>query len=320
MFNQGMTVGGYLDTWLDTVIKGSVRYSTYTSYNGYINNHIKRFMGGDILAETKTANVQGLVAKLVEEGRIGARTIGIIIGMLKNALGYAEEYELIMKNPCRKIRLPKVEEDEVEIFDDNEQTRIEKAVFKSGDNRYYGALLTLYTGVRIGELCALKWCNVDFANKCLYIKKSLNRTARNDDSGKKTIMAECEPKTKKSKRIIQLPDFILKLLRKLKSESSSDYVLSMKSGKYVHPRTMQTLHKKLLLKAGVSYNNFHVLRHTFATRASENTDAKTVSDTLGHTNTMITVNRYMHSQREQKQRMMNGLNTYFNRKKIAAYL
>ena len=319
MFNQGMTVGGFLDSWLETVIKGSVRYSTYTSYKGYINNHINRFIGDDALAETKPANIQEFVSKLIEDGRIGARTIGIIVRLMSHAFSYAEDYELILRNPCRRIRLPKVEEEEVEIFDNTEQTRIEKAVLNSGDNRNYGVLLTLYTGLRIGELCALKWENVDFGNKCLYIRKSLNRAERNDGSGKKTMMVECEPKTKKSKRIIQLPDFIIKILRKLKSESNSQYVFSMKNGKFVHPRTMQMLHKKLLAAAGVSYNNFHVLRHTFATRAGANGDAKTVSDTLGHSNAMITVNRYMHSQREQKQRMMNGLDKYFKGKKIAVF-
>jgi len=318
---EEITLGGFLEMWLERVVKGSVRYSTYTSYRGYVANHIIRLIADVALKELKPIHIQEFVWKLAEEGRIGARTIRIIISVLKNALGYAEDYELIVKNPCRRIRLPKVEEDEVEIFDNTEQTRIEKAVLNSGDNRCYGVLFTLYTGLRIGELCALRWENVDFPNRCIYIKKSLNRAARNDGSGKKTMMVECEPKTKKSKRIIQLPDFILGILRKLKAESNSVYVFSMKSGKYIHPRTMQMLHKKLLKAAGVSYNNFHVLRHTFATRAGESSgDAKTVSDTLGHSNAMITLNRYMHSQREQKQRMMNGLNKYFNGKKIAAFL
>lgn len=316
MFNQKITVGEYLDTWLESVIKNSVRFSTYISYNGYITNHIKRFMGKQILAETRTINIQSLVGRLVAENRLGARTIRIIIGMLKNAFSYAEDYELIVKNPCRRIRLPKVEEEEVKIFSNSEQTRIEKAVFSMDDNRYFGILLTLYTGVRIGELCALKWENVDLRNKCIYIKKSINRVERNNCSDKKTMMQECEPKTKKSKRTIQLPKFIIEVLRKIKKESNSEYVFSMKNGKFIQPRTMQVLHQKLLEKAGVTYKNFHVLRHTFASRAGENSDAKTISDTLGHTNAMITINRYMHSQQHQKQRMMNGLNKYFTDKKI----
>ena len=319
MDNQTITVGEFLDTWLETVIKSSVRYSTYTAYLGYINNHIKRHIDNVLLAALKPIMVQEFVAKLTEEGRIGARTIGIIIRMMSHAFCYAEDYDIIVKNPCRRIRIPKVEEEEVEIFTEYEQTKIEKAVFVAGtkDNRYYGILFTLYTGLRIGELCALRWENIDYKNRCLHIKKSMNRAARNDNSGKKTIMIEGEPKTRKSKRIIQLPYFIIKIFKQLQVESNSEFVFSMKNGKFVHPRTMQILHKKLLEMAGVNYNNFHVLRHTFATRAGANSDVKTVSDTLGHSNAMITINRYMHSQREQKQRMMNGLNTYFKNKKIA---
>jgi integrase len=317
--DKQIKLGEYLENWLETVIKGSVRYSTYVSYSGYIYNHIKRFMWEEELGDIKPANIQGFVGQLVDEGRICARTIGCVIGLLSNAFSYAEDYELILRNPCRRIRLPKVEETEVEIFNSSEQMRIEKAVFSSEDKRYYAVLLTLYTGVRIGELCALRWENVDFGNKCIYVKKQLSRAKRNDGSGKKTMLVEQEPKTKKSKRIIQLPDFIVKVLRKLKSESNSVYVFSMKDGGFIQPRTMQLLHKKLLEQAGVTYNKFHVLRHTFATRAGELTDPKTVSDTLGHTTTLITLNRYTHSQREQKQKMMNGLNSYFEKKKICDF-
>jgi len=317
--NKEITVKEFLLSWLERVIKDSVRYSTYTSYNGYIKNHIIRHIGDIPLVELKQATIQGFVNAMVAEGRLGARTIGIIISMLRHALGYAEDYEYIVKNPCRRIRLPKVDEVEVEIFNNAEQTRIEKAVINSKDNRYYGLLITFYTGMRIGELCALRWSNVDFAEKCIYVKKSMNRAARNDDSGKKTIMLEQEPKTKKSKRRIELPDFIVKILRKLKAESNSEYVFSMKNGSFVHPRTMQNIHKRLLAVADVKYNKFHVLRHSFATRASEiNADVKTVSETLGHSDTRITLNRYTHSLLEQKQKMMGGLNLYFKKKNIAA--
>lgn len=312
------TLGGFLDKWIETVIKNNVRYSTYVAYRGYIENHIKRFIGGNALSEIKPPVIQDFVRKLTEEKRLGARTIGIVVGMLSNAFGYAEDCELVIRNPCRRIRLPKVEEEEVTVFGDREQTRIEKAVLNSDDSRCFGVLLSLYTGIRIGELCALRWNNIDFENKCMRIRKSLNRIPCDDGSGRKTVMTESDPKTKKSKRIIQLPDFLIKILRKLKKESNSEYVFSMKNGKFVHPRTMQNLHKRLLERAGVPYGNFHVLRHTFATRAAElNTDPKTISETLGHTNTMITLNRYTHSLKEQKQKMTKGLNGYFKDKKIA---
>jgi len=316
MFKQAITFAEYLDLWLEKIVKESVRYNTYTSYKGYINNHIKKFLGSYSLVLLKPANIQEFVSQLVDSTAICARTIGLIVGMIGNALSYAEDYELIIKNPCRRIRLPKVEASEVAIFNNDEQTLIERAVLASQDKRAYAILLALYTGLRIGEVCALRWENVDFANYCIYIKKSINRIAQNKDCKTKTIWAECEPKTKKSNRTIQLPKFILKILQQLKATSSSPYVFSMKNGSFVQPRTMQAIHKRVLKKAGVDYKNFHVLRHTFATRAGANGDVKTVSDTLGHSNVMITLNRYMHSQQEQKQRMMEGLNKYFKDKKL----
>jgi integrase len=313
---QNIILSKFLDKWLETVIKIGTRYSTYTSYKGYINNHIKRLISDVPIPDLKPIIIQDFVYKLTAEKRLSARTIGIIVTMLSSALNYAEDYEFIERNPCRRIRLPKVEEKEVEVFTQNEQKRIENEILKSEDKRYYGILITLYTGMRIGELCALKWENVDFDKKCISIKKSLNRISRDDNSNKKTVMAEQEPKTKKSKRIIHLPDFIVKILRKLKTERKGEYVVSAKDGKFVQPRTMQILHKKLLKKANVPYNNFHALRHTFATRAAElNTDPKTVSETLGHTNTQITLNRYTHSLYEQKQIMTKRFDNYFKNKK-----
>ena len=182
-------------------------------------------------------------------------------------------------------------------------------------------MLTLYTGLRVGELCGLRWSDISLATKSLKIKASLNREASDATCKKKTKMKLSDPKTKKSKRIIELPSFIADLLKRLKCESNSDYVFSMKNGKFVDPRTMQFLFKKLLEKAGVSPKKFHALRHTFATRAAEQgADPKTVSETLGHSNTNITLNRYTHSLKESKVKMMKGFDQFFKDKKIATFL
>jgi site-specific recombinase XerD len=124
MDEQAKTLGEFCDEWLETVIKGAVGYSTYIYYSGYINNHIKRFMGDKPLVEIRATTVQQFVYALIEEKRLSARTIDIIVTMLKSALNYAEDYEYIVKNPCRRIKLPKVEEQEVEVFTNTEQTRI----------------------------------------------------------------------------------------------------------------------------------------------------------------------------------------------------
>jgi integrase len=310
----------FLDEWLETVMHGNVRYATWAAYGGYINNHIKRLIGDVPLDELTPPLLQKFIHDLTEEGRIGARTIGIVVTTLKSTLLYAEDCDYIMKSPCRRLKLPRVEEEEVVVFANDEQTRIERAVANSDDKRHIGILLTLYTGVRIGELCALKWENVDFNERVIYVKASLSRTATDKGSKRKTEMKPQEPKTKKSKRSIHLPNFLVKILRELKKTSDSEYVFSGPTGKFVHPRTMQVLYKKLLASIGIRYIKFHGLRHTFATRAIEtNADVKTISVTLGHTNAMITINRYTHSLIEQKRKMTFGLNAYFENKKIAVF-
>jgi integrase len=166
--------------------------------------------------------------------------------------------------------------------------------------------------LRIGEVCGLKWNSIDFTHSELTVKSSLNRVINYDGKKKKTSVIEIEPKTKKSRRTILLPKFLCQILKRLKRDSKSDYCISMKSGKAVEPRMMQVIYTKLLKTAEIAYVNFHTLRHTFATRAIELcADVKTLSEVLGHANTMITVNRYAHSLTEQKHKMMNGFDNLY---------
>jgi integrase len=310
------TLGEYLDFWLEKVVKVSARYSTYTAYQGYIKNHIKPILGNVVLSELKTVQIQEFVSSLANGQRLGARTIGIVITMLGNALNYAEDYEYILKNPCKRLKLPKITEEEVVAFSNDEHTRIEKAIIASAEPRMIGFMIMLYTGVRLGELCALKWEQVDLKTKCMWVKFSMTRIV-NVMGKTKTVMSISEPKTKQSKRTIILPDFICDRLKTLRKSSNSDYVISEPSGTFVNPRTMQKLFKKLLAETKVYPRKLHTLRHTFTVRALElGADVKTVSVTLGHSDATITLNRYAHSLIEQKQKIMRGLNNYFKSKGI----
>jgi integrase len=336
--NEQKTLGEFLDDWLETVIRGNVRQSTYAAYRGYVENHIKPNIGVEILAELSAERLQRFVAKLCGKS-LAIKTVRSVFLMLRSALKCAVDYGYMDKNSCDRVRMPKLVERESTAISKTAQRRLEEAVINSGDTRHIGILICLYTGLRIGEVCGLKWDYVDFARKQLVVKVSLNRVACYDCGEKKTILAETEPKTKKSRRTIPLPEFLLRLLRDLKEKqksekrelrtdmgrklkrgsgkyevradsgkelkSGSGYVISMKSGKPVEPRLMQILYKKLLQSAGIEYVSFHTLRHTFATRAIEaGADVKTLSEVLGHSNTMITVNRYTHSLYEQKRKMM----------------
>jgi integrase len=309
----------YLDRWIGTTIKGNVRHNTYSAYQGYIKNHIVPNLGELQLFEVKADIIQQFIFDLGNK-ELSPKTIHVIASMLSSALQCATNYEYIFKNPCAKMRLPKVEEKEVEVFTEDEQDKIVKAVLKSRDKRHLGILICLYTGLRIGELCALKWSNVDFVGASINIKEALSKAEIIDSNGKKRIMlTEQEPKTKKSKRLIPLPEFLCDILKRHAQSSNSEYVISMPTGNRVHPRTMQRLYTKLIGEAGVAYKKFHTQRHTFATRAIENmADIKTLSEILGHSNATITINRYVHSLAEQKRKIMQNMSDYYIRKQKTA--
>lgn len=305
------TVGEFLNYWLEQIVRGSVRQSTYMAYRGYIVNHLQERIGGEVLADLRAERLQGVIAELQAKG-LASKTIRSIMLMLRGALKVAVDYEYIVKNPCDKTRLPRLEEKEIVIFDKSDQRRLEKTIAESGDARDYGVLICLYIGLRIGELCGLKWDSINFEQKTIGIRNSLNRVITYDGGTKKTTLVETAPKTKKSRRTIPLPPFLCQLLKEMKRKSNSEYVVSMKNGKAVEPRLMQVVYTTLLKATGIAYVSFHTLRHTFATRAIEaGADIKTVSEILGHANAMITVNRYAHSLFEQKRKLMDKLNALY---------
>jgi integrase len=273
------------------------------------------------LCELKPDIMQRFVGELANnrESRLSAKSVCAVFSILSGALQCAVEYGYIMKNPCSKTRLPKITENEVRIFSREEQEKIECAIIHSDDKRTIAVLVCLYTGIRIGELCALKWENISFANNYLNIKQSMTRVKNlGDEQGAKTKIIFEEPKTAKSKRLLPLPDFLVLILKKMKQGSQSDFIFSVDGIKPLQPRTLQFIYKRLLVQADVEYRNFHALRHTFATRAIEfGVDVKTVSEALGHSNSAITINRYTHSLMEQKQNMMQRFDNFYVNKKAS---
>lgn len=314
-----MKLQDFLNQWLTTAIMGSVQTSTYMIYNNYISNHINPVIGEKELDELKTEHIQNFVRRLADNDKkkLSPRTINFIFSMLRSVFEYAVEYGYIIKNPCLKIRLLKLKEKEIEIFNRAEQSKIEQTIIKSEDKRNIAIMVCLYTGLRIGELCALKWENINFDSGQLNIKQSMIRIKNLDISENfKTKLVLEEPKTVKSKRLIPIPDFLRLMLAEFKKESNSQYIFTLNWNKPIQPRTLQNIYKRLLEKAGVKYRNFHTLRHTFASRAIElGIDVKTVSEILGHSNTNITINRYTHSLMEQKEKMMIQFNNYYFKEK-----
>lgn len=172
----------------------------------------------------------------------------------------------------------------------------------------FGVLLCMYTGIRIGEVCALKWESIDFSEGILSIRETLQRIQVMDVGAcKKTKIVITEPKSKKAIRDIPLPGFVLEYATSLKQNPKS-YILTGCSDRYIEPRSLQYTFKKYTKECGLTDVNYHALRHTFATRCIElGFDVKTLSELLGHSSVNITLNRYVHSSMDTKKTNMKRL-------------
>lgn len=195
----------------------------------------------------------------------------------------------------------------IETFSKAEQSRLLACIYNGIDPYKTAILLCLYTGMRLGELCALKWEDIDFRDGTVTVNRTVQRIAVNGYI-KKTILMETNPKSESSKRLIPLTDEMTRLLKQLKREG--DYVFGR--NKPLEPRTLQYQMRKILREADVDNRNFHILRHTFATNCVESgMDIKTLSVILGHSDVKITLNRYVHPTLDSKRKQIGQLLDFY---------
>lgn len=276
-------------------------------------------MGEYELDELTPLVLQRYITELIESGNmktgkgLAANSVNGIITVIQNSLKLAYALGTIKEYAADKIRRPKTKEKEVTCFTLSEQKKIERAALAGKKTKWLGIVVCLYTGLRIGELLALEWKDVDFQKGMLTVSKS--RHEGKDENGRYAHIVE-SPKTVSSRRCIPLPKQILCELRMLKRKSRSLYVIS--NGESSIPvRSYQRSFERLLKKLDIPHKGFHALRHTFATRALEcGMDVKMLSELLGHKDPAVTLRRYVHSLMEQKKEMMNKVgNTYFKEAK-----
>lgn len=316
------TVGEWLDNWLTTYMQHTLKQSTYKSYETYVRKHFKPSLGTIKLKELTPRTLQIFYNYKQEQENLSPKTISNLNMCLHKALAQAQSEGLILSNPSGSVSLPPLIKPHIEVLTREQQARLVQASYQFR----YGVFvrMTLVTGLRLGEVVGLRWCDIDFYTNMLHVNQTLNRLQRYDDdeADSKTEIVTQTPKSQNS--IPMLPELVMDLQnwRTVQMQDAaalgtayfdSGLIATQENGLYVEPRLMREYYQKMLATANLPNYNFHALRHTFATRAMEQgMDAKTLSVLLGHYSVGFTLDTYAHVLTDQKWTAMQTMANMYN--------
>lgn len=284
-----------------------IKASSYSTYHTTVYNHLIPLWGEkDVFQIDFGAEAPKLIQQKIES-EISAKRIHEIIQRLKQILKFAHiRYGLpeidIQADIQQYIRK------EIQVLTEEEQLKLTNLLLIKKDRRKLGVLLSLYMGLRIGEVCALKWGDIDFEAGTLTISKTLQRIKNFDpNSPSKTKVIIGTPKSAKSCRCLPIPKFLLAILREYRG-NDDEYILTGSPVVFIEPRQYENIFHSYLKEAGIRSINYHALRHSFATRAVERgVDIKTLSEILGHSSVSITLQLYVHPSMTEKKRSMEKI-------------
>lgn len=325
----GVKFTDWLQTWLETYAKPTVRLSTYGSYHTYIHKHIIPGFPKTTLKDLKPEQLQKFLnGKLVggrlddKGGGLSNNTVRKMKVMIGTALKQAVNNGMINRNIADMVKLPEIGQHEMRVLSLEEQNTLEQTCFLSSDLAAFAVYLALNTGMRLGEILGLQWQYVDLENGIIHVRQTLNRLMTHTGE-KKTAIELGIPKTKCSRRDIPMfADCVEKLKdyqkRQQEHIQSLDgvyddrgFVFATPVGRYIEPKTFQDLFKRQVKTAGIKDANFHATRHTFATRSLEaGMDIMVLSRILGHAQPSTTLNKYGHALPDHKRTSMDKLAEY----------
>lgn len=299
--------------WFEGV-KTQCKESTQNKYENLLNNYILPTYGDQMLDNITYAFIKSHCNYLLVSGGKGEyglspKTVTDVLSVVRNVLKFAIKKGMYVSCDGSGIQV-KCTAKPMRVLSKIEQARLCDFLLIEPEPCDIGILVCLFTGLRIGEVCALRWEDVSFSEQTIHIHNTMQRLQnKSDNSTTKTKVVVTAPKSACSIRTIPVPENLIKLLREYQ-KSSVGYLLTNNESRFVEPRTMQNHFKKVLKLSGVNPANFHSLRHTFATRCIElGFDVKTLSEILGHATVNITMNRYVHPTLELKKENMKKLSS-----------
>ena len=296
----------FCDEWFESG-KNRFKESTCVKYRTMLEKHIKPRLGVCFPLAFNDALVEQFSNELLFEEELSPKTVKDILVVLHSILNYTAK-RFPGTFPIVDISYPKESKKEMRVLTREEQTKFARFLLDDMDACKFGILLALLTGIRIGELCALRWENISLRDNTIKISSTMQRLKdMNLDREAKTKIVIGSPKSDTSNRTIPISDYAAELCVKMNPQSPTAFILTGTSD-YMEPRTLQYRMEKYTVGCGLEGVHFHTLRHTFATRCVEvGFEIKSLSEILGHANTTITLDRYVHSSMELKRDNMNKL-------------
>lgn len=315
------TVEQWCHEWLWSYKRNSVKQKTFDQYETILRTHIIPDIGDIRLADLKTMHIQIIINKMHDSG-LSHRTIEVMKIVIHAALKQAQRNKLVSENVCENVVLPRKQPKHIRVLNEDEQTKLIAALKDNYIGR--GLLFALYTGMRRGEVLALKWSDYDKNEKTISITKALSRVRTYNKDGNKTMLTVTTPKTDTSIRTVPLIDKAVELLaeHKRKQErymelvgdyyTDNDLIFSSSRGDYLDPGNFNRKLNKTVKKIGIAQISPHALRHSFATRGLEaEVSLKAMQELLGHSSITVTGDIYTHILKEQKRKEISKLNDVF---------
>ncbi len=307
---EGKRLRDLAEEWLSEK-RTVVKESTYVRYRYLYEKHINSTFGDEKLDTVDCQAVELHIRSLErthDQGGLAAKTVQDILSIFHLIVGYGVDKKYIPSQFLQKLKpTSKSVKTTLPVLLPHERCTLEKYALESGNIRSLGIVIAMYTGLRIGELCALRWGDIDLENGIISVSGTVQRLHDYSKVAEsKTKVCISAPKTMSSCRSIPLTSFLMKEMRKYASEP--EYYILSNAVTPEEPRSYLYFYKRQLALCGLPEYTFHAIRHTFATRcAEEGVDIKSLSEILGHSNVKITMDRYVHPSMESKRRQIEKL-------------